>query len=411
MGNCAWCEIPEYEDYAEIPSGDPLKEVLGKRYKVLLVGSGSCGKTTFANCINQRRDRDKAQMTKYIRENCVKEMWSMLQQADEEGYQFKEEEKDIQSVNLIKQYADYGEWRGQPEAQDLGDAIYHCWCLDPVQKIFIKRFDKDSKVYTMCNIEYFFDKVQEIMTRDYVPTVQDISKCYIHTTGIRDFIYNGDGSCQLSTFDIGGQRSERPKWIHVFEGTDCIIHFCSLDQFCLNLFEDGEINALQENLNLFTDISAARYFKRENCQFIVILNKTDLFYQYLIYNSLKDYFPDYKGINYEDYDILEWIPAIINSIGEGVINIKDALDKSSIQLVSKYVGKLDIVCYSWLDSCYKDGMEFVRNKFIARNRNKKKDIKFFELCSLNQDQVNKTMSNIQREIIKFKLDFVSSMAL
>jgi len=42
-------------------------------------------------------------------------------------------------------------------------------------------------------------------------------------------------------FDVGGQRSERKKWIHCFEGVTAIIFIVALSEYDLSLAEDQEM--------------------------------------------------------------------------------------------------------------------------------------------------------------------------
>ena len=42
-------------------------------------------------------------------------------------------------------------------------------------------------------------------------------------------------------FDVGGQRSERKKWIHCFEGVTCIIFCAALSAYDMVLVEDKEV--------------------------------------------------------------------------------------------------------------------------------------------------------------------------
>jgi hypothetical protein len=42
-------------------------------------------------------------------------------------------------------------------------------------------------------------------------------------------------------FDVGGQRSERKKWIHCFEGVTCIIFCAALSAYDMVLVEDEEV--------------------------------------------------------------------------------------------------------------------------------------------------------------------------
>lgn len=45
----------------------------------------------------------------------------------------------------------------------------------------------------------------------------------------------------LRMFDVGGQRSERKKWIHCFEGVTAIIFCVALSAYDLVLAEDEEM--------------------------------------------------------------------------------------------------------------------------------------------------------------------------
>lgn len=47
--------------------------------------------------------------------------------------------------------------------------------------------------------------------------------------------------CALRMFDVGGQRSERKKWIHCFEGVTAIIFCVALSDYDLVLAEDEEM--------------------------------------------------------------------------------------------------------------------------------------------------------------------------
>ena len=42
-------------------------------------------------------------------------------------------------------------------------------------------------------------------------------------------------------FDVGGQRSERKRWIHCFEGVTAIIFIVAMSEYDLSLAEDQEI--------------------------------------------------------------------------------------------------------------------------------------------------------------------------
>ena len=47
--------------------------------------------------------------------------------------------------------------------------------------------------------------------------------------------------CYPRMVDVGGQRSERKKWIHCFEGVTAILFCVALSAYDLTLEEDGKI--------------------------------------------------------------------------------------------------------------------------------------------------------------------------
>ena len=51
----------------------------------------------------------------------------------------------------------------------------------------------------------------------------------------------------IRMFDVGGQRSERKKWIHCFEGVTAIIFCVALSAYDLVLAEDEEMVSLDLN--------------------------------------------------------------------------------------------------------------------------------------------------------------------
>ena len=56
-------------------------------------------------------------------------------------------------------------------------------------------------------------------------------------------------------FDVGGQRSERKKWIHCFEGVTCIIFCGALSAYDMVLVEDDEVVGLVLQLTSERSIS------------------------------------------------------------------------------------------------------------------------------------------------------------
>jgi guanine nucleotide-binding protein G(i) subunit alpha len=149
----------------------------------------------------------------------------------------------------------------------------------------------------LANFSYsYFDNIERIAQPDYMPNDQDVLRSRVKTTGITEttFII---GDLTYRMFDVGGQRSERKKWIHCFENVTTILFLVAISEYDQLLFEDETVNRMQEALTLFDSICNSRWFIKTSI--ILFLNKIDRFKEKLPTSPMKNYFPDYEGG--EDY--------------------------------------------------------------------------------------------------------------
>ena len=138
----------------------------------------------------------------------------------------------------------------------------------------------------------YFDSISRIAQPDYLPNDQDVLRSRVKTTGITEttFII---GDLTYRMFDVGGQRSERKKWIHCFENVTTILFLVAISEYDQLLFEDETVNRMQEALTLFDSICNSRWFIKTSI--ILFLNKIDRFKEKLPVSPMKNYFPDYEG--------------------------------------------------------------------------------------------------------------------
>jgi len=138
----------------------------------------------------------------------------------------------------------------------------------------------------------YFDNIDRIAQPDYMPNDQDVLRSRVKTTGITEttFII---GDLTYRMFDVGGQRSERKKWIHCFENVTTILFLVAISEYDQLLFEDETVNRMQEALTLFDSICNSRWFIKTSI--ILFLNKIDRFKEKLPVSPMKNYFPDYEG--------------------------------------------------------------------------------------------------------------------
>ena len=92
------------------------------------------------------------------------------------------------------------------------------------------------------------------------------------------------GNMLFRLVDVGGQRTERKKWIHCFDDVNSVIFIASLSAYNVCLVEDPSVNRLQESIALFKIILKIPWIKR--AAVILFLNKKDIFKEKLRYFDL-----------------------------------------------------------------------------------------------------------------------------
>lgn len=114
----------------------------------------------------------------------------------------------------------------------------------------------------------------------------------LRTTGITETVFELK-ELTFRMMDVGGQRSERKKWIHCFEGVQCLLFMAALSGYDQCLVEDVNANQMHEALMLFESLVNGDWFK--NKPIILFLNKIDLFREKIKKSPISAHFPDYTG--------------------------------------------------------------------------------------------------------------------
>lgn len=136
---------------------------------------------------------------------------------------------------------------------DMTEAIESLW-NDPNTSAIAER---SSEFYLMDSAPYFFQHVRRIGSPDYVPNEDDVLRARSKTTGIAETRFNM-GQLSIHLFDVGGQRSERKKWIHCFEAVTSIIFCVALSEYDQVLLEESGQNRMAESLVLFESVVNSR---------------------------------------------------------------------------------------------------------------------------------------------------------
>ena len=106
--------------------------------------------------------------------------------------------------------------------------------------------------------------------------------------------YRIDG-IDFEMYDVGGQRSERRKWIDCFDNVDSVIFVAALSEYDQTLAESKRTNRMLEALDLFRSVCNNRAFA--NTSIMLFLNKKDVFAEKILYSDIQAQkpFQDYAG--------------------------------------------------------------------------------------------------------------------
>lgn len=97
----------------------------------------------------------------------------------------------------------------------------------------------------------------------------------------------------LRFVDVGGQKSERRKWIHCFEDVTAILFLVSLSGYDQCLVEERSTNQMSDAMTLWEGICKMEWFRETSL--ILFLNKEDLFRAKVAESPIRRFFPDYNG--------------------------------------------------------------------------------------------------------------------
>ena len=150
----------------------------------------------------------------------------------------------------------------------------------------------------------FFDNVSRVANPSYLPTNDDILHARVRTTGVSEAKFTVDNLI-FRVVDVGGQRSERKKWVGCFENVDTIMFLIAISEYDQQLYEDSSVNRMDEAINLFHSICTSKWFSKTSI--ILFLNKTDLFKEKLTTSPMNKYFSDYTGMAHFKF-VFTWLP-------------------------------------------------------------------------------------------------------
>lgn len=195
------------------------------RFKVLLLGAGESGKSTVVKQIKVIWNVPEAsnEFRKYataLQKNVIEAMQTLLQAAVKLNVSVanKDLQPEVDRILAMDMNA-----LVTPELAPIITKLWH----DPGIK---QVYDRRSEYWLMDATPYYLDEVQRLAQKDFMPNEDDMIMARIRTTGIvvSEVV---EKPYRFEIVDVGGQRSERRKWIHCFDDVKAIIYLASLSGY------------------------------------------------------------------------------------------------------------------------------------------------------------------------------------
>jgi len=313
--------------------------------KLLLLGPGNSGKSTFfkqlASIHNEGYlEENKLEETKAIYDSILAQMKALIIECRALNYDSGCGKKTLDGMRYFDELP-----RDIEINEEIAAQLTVVWSDPKIKEAFKDR----TNLSVVDSAPYFFDNIHRIAEAGYQPNTQDMLLVRTPTTGVVDcaFSYN---THDFRLYDVGGQRSERSKWIHCFDAVTAVLFVASLSCFDQQLFEDQSVNAMREALSLFEETCNSRWFRKTSM--ILFLNKSDLFFEKIKRKSLKICFEEYDGP----------------------------------------------------DQNFDAAVEYVRQQFINQNDNpRSRQIYSHITCATDQENVKKVFNDVQHIIVSVQL--------
>ncbi|CAB3999179.1 guanine nucleotide-binding G(i) subunit alpha-1, partial [Paramuricea clavata] len=213
-------------------------ERAAREVKLLLLGAGESGKSTIVKQMKIIHEsgyspEECLQYKQVVYSNTIQSMIAIIRAMGTLKIEFAQSDRADDARNLFA-------LSGGMDDVDFNDQLVslmkRLWNDSGVQACFGR-----SREYQLNDsAAYYLNSLDRLGSKDYLPTEQDVLRTRVKTTGIVETHFTFK-DLHFKMFDVGGQRSERKKWIHCFEGVTAIIFCVALSAYDLMLAEDDEM--------------------------------------------------------------------------------------------------------------------------------------------------------------------------
>ncbi|XP_054716242.1 guanine nucleotide-binding protein subunit alpha-13-like [Uloborus diversus] len=269
------------------------KTVMRRQVKLLLLGAGESGKSTFLKQMKiiHGDNFDSDSVAKYkatIYQNTIKGMKVLVDARSKLGIPWQNSDS-LEYADHVLMYENRM-MLDLKTFQDLAYSVQELWKDEAIKSAYNRR----REFQLGDNVRYFFENLSRIASPGYIPSNLDILHARAATKTINEYLVIIN-NIPFRFVDVGGQRSQRQKWVQCFEDVTSIIFLVSSSEFDQVLLEDRATNRIMESKNIFETIINHRCFSEVSV--ILFMNKTDLLEEKLAREDvdIKQYFPEFEG--------------------------------------------------------------------------------------------------------------------
>ncbi|KHN78631.1 Guanine nucleotide-binding proteinalpha-14 subunit [Toxocara canis] len=236
-------------------------------------------------------------------------------------------------VELMRRFGSYNvkETPGIRISRSTAQLLHAFWISEPVQKAYRKRYMFEL----IDSTNYFLNRLERISAPDFIADESDILHCRVPATATvgtsfrygdvnlsflnrlerisaPDFIADESdilhcrvpatatvgtsfryGDVNLRIINIGGQKSQCRKWMHLFDDVRVVLFIVDLTAYARKCVDDKTRQELHGVLKQFREVARSNTLWR--AFMLLFFNKADLFVELLDLVPLSDCFPRYSG--------------------------------------------------------------------------------------------------------------------
>ena len=194
-----------------------------QKKSLLLLGAGESGKSTVFKQVKlittSGYSQEELHQFRYIiHRNALDAIKILLEESQKRDLQLTEHNEELADCIQL--------WDGENLNPELGESIAQVWRDPAVQECFKRRAEFQLGDAS----SYFLNDIVRLSAADFVPTTDDVLRARVRTSGVvsKEFTLH---KSQFRMYDVGGQRSERRRWLQFFDHVTAIVFVAAISEY------------------------------------------------------------------------------------------------------------------------------------------------------------------------------------